>query len=150
MSDHPLKDSIQAAVKAAMRAKDKPRLTTLRLITADIKRIEVDERVTIDDTRTLAVIDKMVKQRRESARQFDEAGRQELADQENYEIGILQEFLPEQLSEAEIVAMVDETIAATGAEGMQGMGQVMGQLKPALQGKADMAQVSQLVKQRLA
>ncbi len=133
-----------------MKAKDKPRLTTIRLIRAEFKRIEVDERIDIDDERALAVMDKMVKQRRDSAQQFSDAGRDELADQENYEIGVIQEFLPEQLSEAEIAALIDAAIETTGATGMQGMGPVMGRLKPQLQGRADIGQVSQLVKQRLS
>ncbi|MEE4191433.1 MAG: GatB/YqeY domain-containing protein [Halieaceae bacterium] len=149
MSASPLKDDIQAAMKAAMRAKDKPRLQTIRLIQAEFKRIEVDERIELDDARVLAVLDKMVKQRRDSAQQFEDAGRSELAEQENYEIGVIQEFLPQQLSETEIIALVDKAIASVDAEGMQAMGQVMGQLKPELQGRADMGKVSGLVKQRL-
>ena len=149
MSASPLQDDIQAAMKAAMRARDKARLQTIRLIQAEFKRIEVDERIELDDARVLAVLDKMVKQRRDSAQQFEDAGRNELAEQENYEIGVSQEFLPQQLSEAEIIALVDEAIASVDAEGMQAMGPVMGQLKPKLQGRADMGQVSGLVKQRL-
>jgi len=136
-------------MKAAMRAKDKPRLQTIRLIMAEFKRIEVDERIVIDDQRALVVLDKMVKQRRDSAQQYSDAGREELADQENFEISVIQEYLPEQLGEAEIAQLIDAAIAASGASGMQAMGPVMGQLKPQLQGKADMSQVSQLVKQRL-
>ncbi len=150
MSASPLKDDIQAAMKAAMRARDKARLQTIRLIQAEFKRIEVDERIELDDARVLAVLDKMVKQRRDSAQQFEAAGRNELAEQENYEIGVIQEFLPQQLSEAEIIALVDEAIASVDAEGMQAMGPVMGQLKPQLQGRADMGAVSKLVKARLA
>ena len=150
MSNSSLKDSIQAAMKAAMKAKDKPRLQTIRLILADFQRIEVDERIEVDDQRVLGVLDKMVKQRRDSAQQFTDAGRTELADQENYEITVIQEFLPEQLGESEIIALIDAAIAATDASGMQAMGPVMGRLKPQLQGKADMGQVSQLVKQRLS
>jgi uncharacterized protein YqeY len=149
MSDTSLKDSIRAAMKAAMKAKDKPRLQTIRLMLAEFKRIEVDERIEIEDQRALAVLDKMLKQRRDSAQQFTAAARTDLADQENYEITVIQEFLPEQLGEAEIIALIDAAIAATDASGMQAMGPVMGQLKPQLQGKADMGQVSQLVKQRL-
>ena len=149
MSDTSLKDSIRAAMKAAMKAKDKPRLQTIRLMLAEFKRIEVDERIEIDDQRALVVLDKMLKQRRDSARQFTDAARTDLADQENYEITVIQEFLPEQLGETEIIALIDAAIAATDASGMQAMGPVMGQLKPQLQGKADMGQVSQLVKQRL-
>ncbi len=136
-------------MKAAMKAKDKPRLTTIRLIQAEFKRIEVDERIELEDDRVLAVLDKMVKQRRDSAQQYTDAGRQELADQENFEITVIQEFLPEQLGEDEIVAMIDEALAGVDATGMQAMGPVMRQLKPKLQGRADMGQVSQLVKQRL-
>ena len=150
MSDQPLTDTIKAAMKAAMKAKDKERLGTIRLIQAEFKRIEVDERVEIDDARALAVLDKMVKQRRDSAQQYVDAGRTELADKENAEIAVLQEFLPAQLTEDEIIAMIDEAIAASGAEGMQAMGAVMGQLKPKLAGKADMGKVSGLVKGRLA
>ncbi len=149
MSDQSLRDSISAAMKAAMKARDKQRLGTIRLIQAEFKRIEVDERIEIDDARALAVLDKMLKQRRDSAEQYQNAGRAELAEQENYEISVIQEFLPAQLSEDELAAMVDAAIAASGASGMQAMGAVMGQLKPQLQGRADMGAVSQLVKARL-
>lgn len=149
MSDSSLKETIQAAMKAAMKAREKPRLQTIRLIQAEFKRIEVDERIDIEDARALAVLDKMVKQRRDSAQQYTDAGRDELAEQENFEIGVIQEFLPEQLSEDEIIALIDAALAGVDAEGMQAMGPVMGKLKPQLQGKADMGQVSQLVKQRL-
>ena len=132
-----------------MKAKDKLRLSTIRLIRADFKRIEVDERIEIDDERALTVLDKMVKQRRDSAQQYRDAGRSELEEQELYEIGVIQEFLPAQLSGEEISALIDAVIESTGATGMQGMGPVMGQLKPQLQGRADIGQVSQLVKQRL-
>ncbi len=137
-------------MKAAMKARDKQRLGTIRLIQAEFKRIEVDERIEVDDARALAVLDKMVKQRRDSAQQFTDAGRTELADVENAEIAVLQEFLPAQLTEDEIIAMIDEAIAASGATGMQAMGPVMGQLKPKLAGKADMGKVSGLVKSRLS
>ena len=150
MSDKSLKATIGAAMKAAMKARDKARLGTIRLIQSEFKRIEVDERIEIDDARALAVLDKMVKQRRDSADQFTKAGRDELAEQENFEIGVIQEFLPAQLSEEDLVAMVDEAIAAAGATGMQAMGAVMGQLKPKLQGRADIGAVSQLVKSRLS
>ena len=149
MSDESLKATIGAAMKAAMKARDKARLGTIRLIQSEFKRIEVDERIEVDDARALAVLDKMVKQRRDSADQFTKAGRDELAEQENFEISVIQEFLPAQLSEEDLVAMVDEAIAAAGATGMQAMGAVMGQLKPKLQGRADIGAVSQLVKSRL-
>jgi hypothetical protein len=149
MSDESLKATITAAMKAAMKARDKERLGTIRLIQSEFKRIEVDERIEIDDARALAVLDKMVKQRRDSADQYQKAGRDELAAQENFEIGVIQEFLPAQLSEAELIAMVDAAIAASGASGMQAMGAVMAELKPRLQGRADIGAVSQLVKSRL-
>jgi len=137
-------------MKAAMKARDKERLSTIRLIMAEFKRIEVDERIEVDDARALAVLDKMVKQRRDSAGQYSDAGREELAAKENAEIVVIQEFLPAQLSEDELLAMVDAAIAASDATGMAAMGAVMGQLKPQLQGKADIGAVSQMVKQRLA
>ena len=149
MSNEPLTATIKAAMKAAMKAREKERLGTIRLILSEFKRIEVDERIEIDDARALVVLDKMVKQRRDSADQFQKAGRDELAAQENFEISVIQEYLPAQLSEAELDAMVDEAIAASGATGMQAMGAVMGQLKPKLQGRADVGAVSQLVKARL-
>ena len=149
MSEQTLTATIKAAMKTAMKARDKERLATIRLIQAEFKRIEVDERITVDDARALAVLDKMVKQRRDSAQQYQDAGRDELAAVENAEIAVIQEFLPAQLSEAELIALVDEAIAGTEASGMQAMGPVMGQLKPKVQGRADIGAVSQLVKARL-
>jgi uncharacterized protein YqeY len=149
MSDTSLTDTIRAAMKVAMKARDKPRLQTIRLIQAEFKRIEVDERIEVDDQRALAVLDKMVKQRRDSAQQYTDASRVDLADQENFEISVIQEYLPAQLDETEILALIEAAIASTDASGMQAMGPVMGQLKPQLQGKADMGKVSALVKQRL-
>jgi uncharacterized protein YqeY len=145
-----LKQRIQDDVKAAMRAKDKARLATLRLITAAIKQREVDERIELDDTQVLAILDKMVKQRRDSISQYEQAGRSELAAQESAEISVIQEYLPAGLSEDEILALIEQAIQTTGAAGMQDMGKIMGQLKPKMQGRADMAQVSRLVKQKLA
>lgn len=136
-------------MKVAMRAKDKNRLSTIRLILAEFKRIEVDERIEVDNDRALAVLDKMVKQRRDSAQQYKNASRQELADQEDAEIKTIQEFLPAQLDAEELSAMVDAAIAASDAKGMSAMGAVMGQLKPQLQGRADIGAVSSMVKQRL-
>ncbi|MEP6388337.1 MAG: GatB/YqeY domain-containing protein [Halioglobus sp.] len=150
MSDQALTALIKAEMKAAMRAKDKPRLGTIRLIQAEFKRIEVDERIEVSDERAIVVLDKMLKQRRDSSQQYKDAGREELAAQEDLEIGIIQEFLPAQLSEDEINTMIDDAIANSGASGMQAMGAVMGQLKPQLQGKADMGAVSAMVKARLA
>ena len=149
MSEASLSDSIRAAMKAAMKARDKERLSTIRLIVAEFKRIEVDERIDVDDARALAVLDKMVKQRRDSAEQYQNAGRDELAARENAEIAVIQEFLPSQLSEDELLSMVDAAIASSDATGMQAMGPVMAQLKPQLQGRADIGAVSQLVKSRL-
>jgi uncharacterized protein YqeY len=150
MSEDSLVQTIRAAMKAAMKDKDKDRLGTLRLILAEFKRIEVDERIEVDDARALAVLDKMVKQRRDSAQQYAGAGRQELADQENAEIDVIQEFLPAQLSAQELDSLIDAAIAASGATGMAAMGAVMAQLKPQLQGRADVGAVSKLVKERLA
>jgi uncharacterized protein YqeY len=150
MSDPSLTEQIRAEMKAAMKARDKQRLGTIRLIQAEFKRIEVDERIEVDNDRAIAVLDKMVKQRRDSAQQYKDAGRAELEAQEVFEIAVLQEFMPVQLSEEELVAMVDAAIAASDATGMQAMGPVMGQLKPQLQGRADIGAVSKLVKARLA
>lgn len=144
-----LKQRILEDVKTAMRSGDKDRLGVLRLISAAIKQIEVDERIELDDEKTLAVLDKMVKQRRESIAQYENAGRQELADKEQFEIGVIQDYLPEALGEDEIKAMIDEAIAATGAESMKDMGKVIGRLKPKMQGRADMGAVSGLVKAKL-
>ena len=136
-------------MKAAMKARDKPRLGTIRLIQAEFKRIEVDERIDIDDTRALTILDKMVKQRRDSARQYRDANREELAAQEDLEIAVIQEFLPEQLGEAEIAQAIDEALAAIDATGMAAMGPLMAVLKPKMQGRADMGEVSKLVKAKL-
>ena len=144
-----LKDRISGDVKDAMRAKDKPRLATLRLITAAIKQQEVDERIELDDTQVLAQLDKMCKQRRESISQFEKAGRDDLIAQEVSEMEIIQTYLPEQLGEEEIAALIDAAMAATGAASIKDMGKVMGQLKPKLQGRADMGAVSALIKAKL-
>jgi uncharacterized protein YqeY len=144
-----LKARIKEEMKEAMKAKDKQRLAVIRLIQAEIKRIEVDERIDIDDARLLTILDKMCKQRRDSVQQYEDAGRTELADQEKYEITVIQEYLPAQLSEDEITALIDQAVATTGAAGMQDMGKVMGSLKPKLQGRADMGAVSKLIKAKL-
>ena len=136
-------------MKDAMRARDKERLGTIRLIQSEFKRIEVDQRVEVDDAAALAVLDKMVKQRRDSEQQYRDAGRDDLADQEAREIDVLQAFLPAPLTEAELAGLVDAAVAASGATGMQAMGAVMATLKPQVQGRADMGAVSQLVKARL-
>ena len=144
-----LKDRITDDVKDAMRAKDKPRLATLRLITAAIKQQEVDERIELDDTQLLSLLDKMCKQRRESISQFEKAARDDLIAQEVSELEIIKSYLPEQLGEAEIAVLIDEAMAATGAASIKDMGKVMGQLKPKLQGRADMGAVSAMIKARL-
>ena len=144
-----LKDRITDDVKDAMRAKDKPRLATLRLITAAIKQREVDERIELDDTQLLSLLDKMCKQRRESISQFEKAAREDLIAQEVSELDIIKTYLPEQLGEAEIAALIDTAMAATGAASIKDMGKVMGQLKPKLQGRADMGAVSAMIKAKL-
>lgn len=145
-----LKEQITADMKDAMRARESERLGVIRLLQAAIKQREVDERIELDDAAVLAVIEKMIKQRRESIKQYSEAGRQELADQETAEIAILEPYLPAQLSEQEVAAEVQAAIAESGASGMKDMGKVMGILKPKLQGKADMGQVSAQVKAQLS
>lgn len=149
MAEQTLKSQITDAMKAAMKAKDKQRLTAIRLIQADIKRIEVDERIEVDDERVLAILDKMCKQRRDSARQYRDAGREELAAQEEFEIDLIQSFMPEPLDEAEIEKLIDAAIAESGAGSVKDMGKVMGLLKPKLQGRADMGTVSKAVKAKL-
>jgi uncharacterized protein YqeY len=144
-----LKQRIDADMKAAMRAKDRERLGTVRLILAAIKQREVDERTTLDDTQVLAVLDKMAKQRRDSIAQYEGAGRQDLAEKERRELEVIQEYMPQPLSEAEIAALIDAAVAATGAGGMQEMGKVMSVLKPQVQGRADMGAVSAAVRARL-
>lgn len=145
-----LKSRINDDVKQAMRSGDKARLKTLRMVTAAIKQREVDERTELDDSDVLAVVEKMIKQRRESAEQYREGGRSELAETEEAEIAVLEDYLPEQLSEEALEALVDAAIAEAGASDMSGMGQVMGLIKPRVQGRADMSRVSALVRQRLA
>ena len=136
-------------MKAAMRAKDAPRLSTIRLLLAAIKQREVDERIALDDAAVLGVIEKMIKQRRESIAQFEKAARKDLADAEKAELQLLSGYLPAQMSEAEIAQAVSAAIAESGASGVKDMGKVMALLKPRLAGKADMGKVSALVKARL-
>lgn len=144
-----LKQRLQNDMKAALKGGEKRRLGVIRLILAAVKQREVDERIELDDTQVLVVLDKMVKQRRDSASQYEAAGRPELAEQENYEIEILQGYLPQPLTEGEIATLVTEAIAGTGAASAQDMGKVMAQLKPKIQGRADMGAVSALVKKEL-
>jgi len=132
-----------------MRGGDKPRLGIIRLILAAVKQREVDERIELDDAQLNAVLDKMSKQRRDSLEQFEKAGRDDLAEQEKFELGILKAYLPEPLSDAEIGALIEEAVQATGASSIKDMGKVMGQLKSKLQGRADMGAVSGKIKARL-
>ncbi|GAB4298056.1 MAG: GatB/YqeY domain-containing protein [Thiohalomonadaceae bacterium] len=150
MSQESLKQRIDSDMKDAMRAKDKERLGTLRLILAAIKQREVDERITLDDTQVLAVLEKMVKQRRDSISQFEAAGRTDLAGKEKAELDLIQTYMPAQLSEAEIDAIIEQAIAAAGATSAKDMGKVMGPLKTQLQGRADMGAVSARLKARLS
>ena len=145
-----LKNRILDDVKTAMRARDKSRLSVLRLITAAIKQIEVDQRIEMDDPAVLQVLDKMVKQRRESLEQFEKAGRDDLVTQEQFELDILKDYLPEQLSEAEISALIAQAISDTGASSMRDMGAVMGLLREKVQGRADMKSVSNAVRASLS
>lgn len=145
-----LKQRIGDEVKAAMRKQDKPRLGVLRLLSAAIKQREVDQREELDDTAVLAVLDKLSKQHRDAIEQFSAAGRDDLVQKETFELGVVQEFLPQQLGGAELQALVQAAVAESGAASMQDMGKVMGLLKPKVQGRADMGQVSALVKQALS
>jgi len=148
MSD--IKTKLMADIKASMKSGDKPRLGVLRLISSAVKQREVDERVDTDDSAMLQILDKMAKQRRESIEQFEAASRQDLADAEKAELEIIQGYLPEQLSADEIDSLIGDAIAAAGASSIRDMGKVMGQLKPKLQGRADMSQVSSQIKSRLS
>lgn len=144
-----LKAAINDSVKAAMRAGEKPRLATLRMVTAAIKQKEVDDRRELTDADVLAILDKMVKQRRESESQYAQANREDLAEVERAEMAIIAEFLPQPLTEDEIIRLIDDAIATTGAASVKDMGKVMGILKPQVQGRADMGQVSAQVKTQL-
>jgi len=150
MADHPLKARITEAMKDAMRAREKERLQTIRLILTEFKRIEVDERVDVDDTRAMGLLDKMVKQRRESIKQYQAGDRADLAAAEQAEIDVIQEFLPSALGETEIAAIIAKAIAEAGATSMKDMGAVMNIARPQLTGRADMGIVSQLVKKQLS
>ena len=146
-----LKESISDDMKSCMRSGDKRRLAAIRLALSAIKQIEVDERIdSLDDTRVIAVLDKMIKQRRESISQYEKAERDDLVEQEQFEIEVLQPYLPKALDEAEIQQMIDAAIADTGASSMKDMGKVMGMLKPQMQGRADMGKVSSQIKSRLS
>ena len=150
MSEQGLVQELKDAVKASMRAKDKPRTQALRLIQAELKRVEVDARIELDDARVLTIMDKMVKQRRDSIKQYEDAGRTELAEVEHYEVSVIQDFLPEALSAEELSAIVTKAVAEVNPAGMQDMGKVMALVKPQVQGRADMGEVSKLVKASFA
>jgi uncharacterized protein YqeY len=145
-----LKSRISEATKTAMKARDKQRVAVLRLVNADIKRLEVDERRELSDDVVLAVLDRMLKQRNDSLNQYRQAGRQDLVDQEAYEIDLIQEFMPEPLSDEALTGLIDELIRTSGASSMQDMGRVMGALKQAAQGRVDMGKASSLVRSRLS
>ncbi len=146
----PLRDQINNDMKDAMRAGDAKKRDAIRLLTAALKQKEVDERKTLADPDVVAIVDKMIKQRRDSIEQFERGGRQDLADNEKFELGVLQVYMPQALSAADIAAAVTTAIAESGAQGPADMGKVMAVLKPKLAGRADMSQVSGLVKAKLA
>ncbi|HAT8370956.1 TPA: lpg2359 family Dot/Icm T4SS effector [Legionella pneumophila] len=145
-----IKEQINNDIKDAMRAKDKNLLNALRLISAAIKQIEVDERIEVDDERMLVILDKMSKQRKESIAQFEKASRDDLVAQEQFELNVISKYLPEPLTDNEIEELIKDAIKSTGAEKMSDMGKVMAILKPKLQGRADMAQVSARIKAKLS
>ncbi len=145
-----LKARITEDMKTALRARDAARLNAVRLILAALKQKEVDERVELDDAAVLAILDKMLKQRRDSITQFEAAGRQDLVNQERFEVSVLQQYMPQALSEEAVAGIVDQAILESGAAGMQDMARVMALVKPLLAGRADMGKVSGLVKARLA
>ncbi|MCW3479837.1 GatB/YqeY domain-containing protein [Neisseriaceae bacterium JH1-16] len=145
-----LKIRISDDMKAAMKAKETDKLAAIRLLLAAIKQKEVDERIELDDANVIAVIDKMLKQRRDSVEQYEAAQRQDLADKERFEMDVLSVYLPQPLSDDEVTALIEEAVEATGAAGMQDMGKVMGVLRPQLAGRADMGAVSAKIKARLS
>ena len=144
-----LKERINEDMRAAMRAREAARLSAIRLLLAALKQKEVDERVTLVDADVIAIIERLIKQRRESIAQYDKAGRADLAQAEQFEIGVLSAYLPQQMSEAEVAQAVEAAVAESGAAGVKDMGKVMAALKPRLAGRADMGKVSALVKARL-
>ncbi len=145
-----LREKLNEDMKTAMKARDQQRLDALRLLLAAVKQREVDERVTLDDAGVVSVIEKMLKQRRDSIAQFEKAARHDLADKERYEVGVLEAYLPQQLTGPEIEAIVNEALAETGAKAASDIGKVMGVIKPRIAGRADMGKVSALVRARLA
>ncbi|MDP3518430.1 MAG: GatB/YqeY domain-containing protein [Pseudohongiella sp.] len=150
MADSPIKLKLTEAMKDAMRAKDKARLGAIRLALAEVKKVEVDERIEPDDTRVLSLLEKMIKQRRESIRQYEDAQRHDLSDIEKAEIQVLQDFMPAALSEQEIDAIISQAISDSGAANPQEMGKVIALVKPQVAGRADMGAISQKIKSRLS
>jgi uncharacterized protein YqeY len=144
-----IQSTIKDEMKLAMKARAKQRLGVIRLIQAEFKRIEVDERIELDDARVLAVLYKMIKQRRDSVKQYEDADRQELADQETFEISVISEFLPQALTPEEISELIEDALDQVEATGMKAMGQVMAILKPKIQGRADIGKISSLLKAKL-
>lgn len=145
-----LREQLNDDIKTAMKAREQDKLGALRLMLSAVKQREVDERITLDDAGVIGVVEKMIKQRKDSIAQYEKAARQDLADKEKYEISVIEGYLPKQMSEAEVAAAIDAAIASTGAKSAADMGKVMGVVKPQLAGKADMGKVSGLVKARLA
>jgi uncharacterized protein len=146
----PLRDQLNEDIKTAMKARETERLNALRLMLAAVKQREVDERVAMDDAGVISVVEKMIKQRKDSVAQYEKAARMDLADKERYEISVIEAYLPKQMPQQELEAAVAEALAATGAKSAADMGKVMGVLKPRLAGRADMGKVSALVKAKLA
>jgi hypothetical protein len=144
-----IQSTIKDEMKLAMKAREKQRLGVIRLIQSEFKRIEVDERIELDDARVLAVLDKMIKQRRDSVKQYEAADRQELADQETFEISVISEFLPQALTPEEISELIEDALDQVETTGMKAMGEVMAILKPKLQGRADIGKISSLLKAKL-
>jgi hypothetical protein len=144
-----IKSRIESSVKDAMRARDTRRLGVLRLTMSELKKVEIDERIELDDTRVLAILDKMSKQRKDSLAQFQQAGREDLVEQESFELDLLKEYMPEALDDAAVLAIVDQAIADAGASSMKDMGQLMGLIRPQVQGRADMGAISAIVKEKL-
>lgn len=144
-----LREDLNSKIKEAMIAKDKPRLAALRLLLSEVKKVEVDQRITLDDSQIIAIVAKMVKQREDSAAQYASASRPELAEEETFEASVLQEFMPTPLSDAEVAELVQKAIAETGAASMQDMSKVMAFLKPQVAGRTDMGKLSKLVREAL-
>jgi uncharacterized protein len=145
-----LREQLNEDIKTAMKAREADKLGALRLMLSAVKQREVDERITLDDAGVVAIVEKMIKQRKDSIAQFEKAARMDLADKEKYEISVIEAYLPQQLTAAEVDAIIAEAVASTGAKSAADMGKVMGVVKPRLAGKADMGKVSALVKQKLA